>query len=99
MTRLAPLDWSALHHYEWLQVPVWVFEPLDPRMHWANAAGLQFWRAGSVDELRARDFSDITAASRQRLLASMQLHAQGELVRETWTMYPRGDPMTTILVS
>jgi len=93
------LDFGDLRHYEWLHVPVWVFDAEQPSIVWANTAALDFWRAPDLDELMSRDYSDISTAARARLLASMQLHAQGRLVREPWTLYPRDEPMTTQLLS
>ncbi len=93
------LDFSDLPHYEWLHVPVWVFDAERPRILWANTAALDFWRAADLPELMARDYSDISPAAHARLLTSMQQHAQGRLVREPWTLYPRDEPMTTELLS
>ncbi len=97
--QLPLVDFVALAHYEWLQIPAWVFEPVQARMHWANAAGLAFWQAATLDDLRARDFSDVSRASSARMLASMKLHGEGRVVRESWTLYPRGLPLTSMLVS
>ena len=99
-TAPAPiLSFDDLPHYEWLQVPIWVFDLERPGICWANTAALDFWRAGDLDELMARDYSDISRPARERLLASMHQHAQGRLVRETWTLYPRDTPLTSELVS
>lgn len=93
------LQFDDLRHYQWLHVPVWVFDVEQPGILWANAAALDFWRAADLDELTARDYSDISPAAHARLLASMQLHSQGRLVREPWTLYPRDEPMTSLLLS
>ncbi|WP_395704164.1 ATP-binding protein [Aquabacterium sp.] len=100
--RAAPapmLAYSDLPHYEWLHVPVWVFDAERPGILWANTAALDFWRATDLPELTGRDYSDISPAAHARLLSSMQQHAQGRLVREPWTLYPRDEPMTTELLS
>jgi signal transduction histidine kinase len=96
---LQPLDFSDLVHLEWLNLPAWVFDLHRQRICWANAAGLTFWRAESISELAGRDFSDMSAAAHTRLQAAMALHAQGRTVREVWTMYPRGTPVTATLNS
>ncbi|WP_284616492.1 hybrid sensor histidine kinase/response regulator [Aquabacterium humicola] len=93
------LGFDELRHYEWLQLPMWVFDADRSAIPWANEAGLVFWRATTGDELAARDFSDISPAARERLVASMAQHAQGRLVRESWTLYPRDEPLTSELVS
>jgi hypothetical protein len=72
-TAPAPiLSFDDLPHYEWLQVPVWVFDVEHPGIRWANTAGLDFWRATALDELVARDYSDISRPARERLEASMR---------------------------
>ncbi|MBI5259977.1 MAG: PAS domain-containing protein [Burkholderiales bacterium] len=93
------LAFDELGHYDWLHVPVWVFDVERPGIVWANAAALEFWRAESLDELITRDYSDISPPARARLLASMQQHTLGKVVREPWTLYPRDEPMTTELAS
>jgi signal transduction histidine kinase len=60
---------------------------------------LAFWRAASLDELLTRDFSDASLATRSRLKASMEQHALGRVLRESWTLYPAGHPMTSALLS
>ena len=93
------LEFKDLQHYEWLNVPTWVFDAERSTMVWANAAGLNWWQASSIEELVQRDYDDISAAAQARLLASMRQHAQGKLVREPWTLYPRDEPMTSVLLS
>jgi signal transduction histidine kinase len=93
------LDLSCLPHYEWLDVPMWVFDAQTLRATWANAAGLSFWHAATQAELQARDFSDISEGVRTRLALSMQSHARGEITRDAWTLYPKGQPLTSVLVS
>ncbi len=93
------LAYTDLQHYEWLHVPMWVFDAERLAMVWANAAGLQWWGAHSMDELIARDYGDASPASRARLMNSMQQHAQGKVVREPWTLYPRDAPITSILLT
>ena len=96
---LATLGFADLTHYDWLHLPAWVFDMLRLRMVWANATGLRFWRAASLAELLERNFSDASPATVSRMLADMQQHALGKVVRQSWTLYPRGEPMTSILLS
>jgi len=99
-TQALPLlAFDDLGHYAWLQVPMWVFDVDQMRVCWANAAGLDFWRADQLATLATRDFSDASPAALLRLRASMQLHADGRRLREAWTLYPMGQPLTSSLVS
>jgi len=93
------LDFACLTHYDWLDVPMWVFDPERQRNLWANAAALNFWRASSAEEFLSRDFSDTSEAVRERLAVTAADHAQGKIVREQWTLYPKGQPATVMLVS
>ena len=93
------LDARCLAYYEWLDVPAWVFDARRMRTAWANAAGCAYWLASSKEELLARDFADASESARTRLALTMQAHARGEVLRESWTLYPRGAPVTSILVS
>jgi signal transduction histidine kinase len=93
------LDPSCLPFYEWLDVPIWVFDAQRMRKAWANAAALDYWKAQSLDELLARDYGDASAGSRARLELAMQAHARGEVFRETWTLFPHGQPVTSMLLS
>ncbi|HEY4082128.1 MAG TPA: ATP-binding protein [Burkholderiaceae bacterium] len=96
------LDFSSLSHYDWLDVPMWVFDPERQRNLWANAAALSFWRAETAEEFLSRDFTDFSAdhgAVRERLTVTAADHAMGKIVREQWTLYPRGKPTTVMLVS
>ena len=93
------LDATALPFYEWLDVPAWVFDPQRMRTAWANASGCTYWRADNPAELLARDFGDASESARARLALTVQAHARGEVLRESWTLYPKGRPITSILVS
>jgi signal transduction histidine kinase len=93
------LDFNSLGHYEWLDLPVWVFDAGRSRMAWANTAALAFWHAPDLPSLLRRDFSDLSEGARARLQLAMQAHAQGGISRESWTLYPDGVPVTTLLVS
>ena len=93
------LDFSSLSHYDWLDVPLWVFDPEQQRNLWANAAALRFWHADSAEEFLSRDFSEHGDAVRERLAVTAADHAQGKIVREQWTLYPKGEPTTVMLVS
>ncbi len=93
------LDFASLSHYDWLDVPLWVYDPEHQRNLWANAAALRFWHADSAEEFLSRDFSEHGDAVRERLAVTAADHAQGKIVREQWTLYPKGEPTTVMLVS
>jgi signal transduction histidine kinase len=93
------LDFSSLGHYDWLDVPLWVFDPEQRRNLWANAAALRFWHADSAEEFLSRDFSEHGDMVHERLAVTAADHAQGKIVREQWTLYPKGEPTTVMLVS
>ena len=93
------LDFSCLTHYDWLDVPMWVFDAERQRNLWANAAALRFWQAGSAEKFLSSDFSDTSASVRERLAVTAADHGQGKIVREQWTLYPKGQPTTVMLVS
>ena len=93
------LDFASLSHYDWLDVPLWVFDPEQQRNLWANAAALRFWHADSAEEFLSRDFTEHGDAVRERLAVTAADHAQGKIVREQWTLYPKGEPTTVMLVS
>ena len=60
---------------------------------------MAFWRAVNLQQLQARDFADASTATLARLQASMHQHASGRVLRETWTLYPLGQPLSTALLS
>ncbi len=90
---------AALQHFEWLEAPMWVFDLEHGRIPWANRAGLAFWQAGSLDELSARSFGDMSETTLLRLGALMAAHAEGRCPHEQWTLYPGGVPLTLDLQS
>ncbi|OYV01487.1 MAG: hypothetical protein CFE45_04660, partial [Burkholderiales bacterium PBB5] len=93
------LDEAQLPLLAWLPSPLWVFDTDRLSVPWANAAGVALWQATSLAELQARDFSDASPAARERLREGMARHGQGEVLREAWTLYPRGQPLAVVLVS
>ena len=92
------LEIGDLPHYHWLNVPAWVFDAERSAMYWANPAALSYWQAPTLEELRSRDFGDASPASRTRMAAAMAQHAEGRTTRDLWTLYPRGQPTTSILI-
>lgn len=76
-------------------MPVWVFDFRRARMAWANRAALDLWRAPSLAELLARDYSDSSAATRTRNEAHLQRLSEDRSAygEESFTFYPRGEPL------
>jgi diguanylate cyclase (GGDEF)-like protein len=79
-----------------LATAVWVFDVDHSRMLWANAAALEVWSAGSLEELRARDFGADMSAPVARKFRQFQEDCQQPGVRftEICTHYPHGVPRT-----
>ena len=64
---------------------------------WANARGLQLWRAPSLEALRARDFgADTGVATRLYDEHAVDLRS-AEGLRMRWTIYPLGEPVSISL--
>ncbi|MEO8037977.1 MAG: EAL domain-containing protein [Betaproteobacteria bacterium] len=95
MTSLTPrfLTWQSLQAYAWLDTAVWVFDVERSRKLWANAPALALWKAASVDELQARDYSDQTPAAKARTLGALESVRRGEIPQQFWTFYPLGEPL------
>ncbi|WP_437956791.1 PAS domain-containing protein [Sorangium sp. So ce119] len=70
-----------------------VLDPDHLRFRWANAAAVRLWKAGSLDELLARDLSDMSQAAQARLAGYMARFRQGDTAEDTWTVYPGGKPV------
>ena len=90
-------DRQALQSLDLLNTPVWIFDVERHAMWWANRRAVQFWRADSLEELLARDFGSDNQAVRQRLAQVIAKTAPGEIATETWTLYPKNNPVTVIL--
>ncbi len=93
------LPFGVLQAYLWSDTPMWVFDLAQRRMAWANPAGVTFWNAASPLDLLARDFTALSDATVSRNQAVMAEHAAGRVVREQWTLYPKGQPTTVKIKS
>ncbi len=83
------------HIAERLGTAVWVFDIERERMVWANAAALKLWCADRLETLTTRDFSkDMTTAVRTRLANYLADFRAGHEIRESWTFYPHGHPVS-----
>jgi diguanylate cyclase (GGDEF)-like protein/PAS domain S-box-containing protein len=92
--RSRHLGWDALDALGVAVLPVWVLDVERGRNVWANAAALALWRAATVEELQARDFSGMPEASRARLDALLEMVRDGRNHNDFWTVYPPGTPVT-----
>ncbi len=86
-----------LRQLQKLSTPVWIFDVDRHGIWWANAQGLAFWKAESVQELQKRDFSSDSATVQERLRQIVELASDDSHVTDTWTLYPTGSPQTVIL--
>lgn len=80
---------------ERLCLPVWVFDYERARMAWANRAALEIWRSPSIEEFLARDYADMSAATRTRNENNLRKVSEdrSSFVEEILTFYPRGEPL------
>ena len=85
---------SAVRGWDRLRRPVWMFDPVSLRGVYANAAALTLWGADTLEELLARDFSNLSPAVRARTDRLREATAGGKEVDERWTFYPNGRPVT-----
>jgi PAS domain S-box-containing protein len=84
---------------ESITTPVWVYDFRAARVVRANTAAVEFWGAEDAADLMARDFSvDMTPGVRQRLDSCVLRLSAGERIRETWTFFPHGRPITVSCV-
>ena len=90
-------DRSAIRKYDALRTPIWVFDVERHGMWWANKSALKFWDAKSLEELLERDYSSDSDTVRQRLRQIVETTFVGDSVTETWTLYPKGHPVTVVL--
>jgi anti-anti-sigma regulatory factor/PAS domain-containing protein len=80
--------------FDLLNVPIWVFDSERRVMAWANVESVALWGAESREALLARDFTNASDAVRARWVVINAKIAQGQTVREQFTFYPRGVPLT-----
>jgi len=86
---LAPLDLVVS--------PIWVFDIDRHVIWWANNAAVQFWRANSREDLLARDYSTDSETVRRRLRQNFDHAVPGKPTSDTWTLYPKGEPVSVPL--
>ena len=88
---------DSLGHFEQLATPIWVFDVDNHKIWWANAAGILFWEAESLDDLLQRDFSMDSDMVRTRLRQIVRNGPGQKRIQDTWTLYPNDEPKSVIL--
>jgi len=71
-----------------------MFDPVSFRGVYANAAALTLWGAKTLEELLARDFSNLSPAVKARTNRLRDATVDGGEVHERWTFYPNGRSVT-----
>lgn len=87
------LDDTRLLGFDLLADAIWITDPDEPRMLWANRAAITLWRADDLDELLSRDLTGTSETARQTLRSLRDRVAGGVRVRSERTIYPRGTPV------
>jgi len=90
-------DRTSLELFNLASTPCWIFDVAAHAMWWANRAALTLWQAESLEELLARDFSTDSPTVRKRLRQVLDHATPGQPVRDRWTIYPRGKPVSVQL--
>lgn len=90
-------DRKGLELFNLASTPCWIFDVSAHAMWWANPAALNLWQAESLEELLARDFSTDSPTVRKRLRQVLDHARPGQPVRDRWTIYPRGNPISVQL--
>lgn len=75
-----------------INVPCWVFRIDSHQIWWGNHAAVRFWGATSQEELCQKDFSSDSLSVRQRLRQLYDTTEAYSFIRESWTLYPEGQP-------
>lgn len=88
---------SSLGLLDLIAHPIWVFDIRLHKIWWANPAALRFWRADSLEELLSRSFATDSETVRRRLRLVIDHAGTAHPVQESWTLYPRGEPVTALL--
>ncbi|MCA9696612.1 MAG: hypothetical protein KC431_03720, partial [Myxococcales bacterium] len=80
VSRMHIRDRQDLATLESIQTSIWVFDIEGSTMWWANAAARSLWGAASLEELLARDYSDMSESTRVRLARYQERMARGEVI-------------------
>ena len=97
MAQLSFTNVAGLEVWRNLSSPLWIFDVEPQRIWWANDSGLEFWRARTIEELRAREYSTDSATVLERLTAILDILPETGSFHDNWTLYPDGEPQTVVL--
>eukprot|EP00028_Trichosphaerium_sp_Am-I-7-wt_P001698 CAMPEP_0168524272 /NCGR_PEP_ID=MMETSP0405-20121227/10545_1 /TAXON_ID=498012 /ORGANISM="Trichosphaerium sp, Strain Am-I-7 wt" /LENGTH=619 /DNA_ID=CAMNT_0008546435 /DNA_START=191 /DNA_END=2050 /DNA_ORIENTATION=+ len=76
-----------------LSTPYWVFDIKNKGMLWANDAAITLWAKNDLNHLLKQDFkTDMSDATKARLLFYEEEFAKNKSVEENWNFYPNGVP-------
>lgn len=72
---------------------IWVYDFDAHRIRWANAAGLAFWSADTLAEMKARNLYPESSSFADRLEGLRRRLTDGATIIESYVLYPVGDPV------
>lgn len=75
-----------------INVPCWVFRIDSHQIWWGNDAAIRFWGVETLEALCQKDFSSDSLSVRQRLRQLYDTTEAYSFIRESWTLYPAGQP-------
>lgn len=80
--------------YRRLKTPIWVFDIDGNCLAYANEAANRLWEADNEDEMRLRNFDDMSTTVRERLKQYQEAFvADDRSFSELWTLFPKGHPV------
>jgi hypothetical protein len=92
------LSAHQLEAFEFLvSTPIWIFDFVQRKNRWANAAGLKLWNAPNLEEFLNRDMSEMSHSAQARAQKTQHRIEQGQIVQDQWTFYPKGKARTVNL--
>lgn len=95
MEQSSIVNHKQLSLFETFSLPVWIFDIDRSKVHWANDAAIALWDAESLADLCSRDMSrDMSPSVRTRLVQYQDEFRLGQSHIESWTLYPKGQPLT-----
>ncbi len=88
---------ADLRCLEQARTPFWTFDIDQACVLWANSAAIELWDATTLSELQQREMrTGMSGAVQSRLKQYQHEFESGRCFDETWTLYPKGKPTTTL---
>ncbi len=97
MSRLIFTNCQEMKNFDQLATPIWIFNTAEHGIWWANKKAVSFWHAETLEELVGRSFQSDSETVRDRLRQIASTGTGEEIVQDTWTLYPKGKPITAVL--